>query len=245
MPGADGPRPQMTQQPAAGAAAMASPARGEQLHQLEAQKQELLARRQRTQRSIARTDSLRHQLTQTQYASGAALPPDALEREHFFALHKHLAGMIAGFIHTLAELDFGEEAVLLGGGAGGDQLDVALQSMRSQHEQFTRAAAELPQAARAGPPPPLASVRGAVGSRPLALLIAEVSCVPQASTRRWRRCSRARWRATRSPLPSPNRMRRTPAARCASSLARKRVMELSSVDLPAPSTPHTSALLRS
>eukprot|EP01045_Picozoa_sp_COSAG04_P020038 COSAG04_NODE_2009_length_5010_cov_3.534514_2_plen_181_part_00 len=151
VPGADGPRPQMTQQPAATAAAMASPARGEQLQQLEAQKQELLARRQQTQRSIARTDSLRHQLTQTQYTSGAALPPDALEREHLFALHKHLAGMIAGFIHTLAELDFGEEAVLLGGGAGGDQLDVALQSMRSQHEQFTRAAAELPQAARAGP----------------------------------------------------------------------------------------------
>ena len=166
----------MTQQPAAGAAAMASPARGEQLHQLEAQKQELLARRQAAQRSIARTDSLRHQLTQAQEAGATALPLDALQREHFFALHKHLAGMIAGFIHTLAELDFGEEAVLLGGApAGGDQLDVALQSMRSQHEQFTRAAAELPQAARAGPLPTLASARGAVGSRPLALLIAEVS----------------------------------------------------------------------
>ena len=145
----------MTQQPAGAGAAMASPspARGEQLHQLEAQKQELLARRRATQRSIARTDSLRHQLAQAQEAGGAALPPDALEREHFFALHKHLVGMVAGFIHTLAELDFGEEAVLLGGGAGGDQLDVALQSMRSQHEQFTRAAAELPGAARAGPLP--------------------------------------------------------------------------------------------
>ena len=187
----------MTQQPAAGAAAMASPARGEQLHQLEAQKQELLARRQAAQRSIARTDSLRHQLTQAQEAGATALPPDALQREHLFALHKHLAGMIAGFIHTLAELDFGEEAVLLGGApAGGDQLDVALQSMRSQHEQFTRAAAELPQAARAGPLPPARQRRRRRWlARPLALLIAEVSCVPQASTRRWRRSSPSSSRA--------------------------------------------------
>ncbi len=124
--------------------------RSVQLAQLEQQRQQLLDVRARQQAEVARLAAARRYISQIE-ARGAAvsLPLDPVEREHFFAAHKHLSRTVAAFIHTLAELDFCEEAVLLGApSASESRLDDSLQAMRMQLEPCAHEVQELPEPSR-------------------------------------------------------------------------------------------------
>ena len=136
----------------------APPSREQELARLERHRQALLAEAQAKGSELERLEATRRQIeaVEARGSSATALPPDPLDRERFFAVHKHLGMSIQGFVHTLASLDFGEEAVLLnpqsagpsGQPNGANHLDVALRSMRNQLEPTAREVRELPQVVR-------------------------------------------------------------------------------------------------
>ena len=121
-----------------------------ELAQLEQLRQQLLDAQARQQVEMARLKASRNYVTRVETRGAVvSLPFDPVDRERFYAAHKHLSGMIAAFIHTLAELDFGEEAVLLGAAAVGDsRLDDSLQAMRNQLEPCAREVQQLPEPSR-------------------------------------------------------------------------------------------------
>jgi hypothetical protein len=127
--------------------------RAAELASLERQRASLLEAQSAQQAEVQRLEAVRKQMAHIEARGAAtALPLDPLDRERVFAAHRHLGGTVAGFVHTLAELDFGEEAVLLGaaGGppAGGNRLDDSLQSMRNQLVPCAREVQELPDVVR-------------------------------------------------------------------------------------------------
>ena len=134
----------------------APPARENQFAALERQRQALLAEAATKENEMKRLACVRRQLEACEARGSATeLPPDPLDRERFFQVHKHLCMTVAGFVHTLASLDFGEEAVLLNPQSAGpsqpsgaNHLDVALRSMRNQLEPCAREVRELPPVVR-------------------------------------------------------------------------------------------------
>eukprot|EP01051_Picozoa_sp_SAG22_P017100 SAG22_NODE_2560_length_2441_cov_2.970965_2_plen_269_part_00 len=108
-------------------------------------------------------------------AGEAVLPADPTRRDAFLAAYDYLVGQLKGFVHLLANLDFGEERMLLAGhgagGAGASQgherstvLDRCLAHMQSEigriqarlqpvgNPTLNAAAAELARLAEPRPP---------------------------------------------------------------------------------------------
>lgn len=124
--------------------------RRDELVLLEQRRQHLLDVRSKQQSEVARLAAARKYMSQIETRGAAVyLPLDPVDREHFYGAHKHLSSTVAGFIHTLAELDFSEEAVLLGASSSRDsRLDDSLQAMRNQLEPCAREMLELPEPSR-------------------------------------------------------------------------------------------------
>ena len=122
--------------------------RRDELVRLERKRQQLLDAQARQQAEVARLAAARDHVSQIEIPF-LFIPLDPVDREHFYAAYKHLSGIVAGFIHTLAELDFGEEAVLLGAPSTHDnRLDDSLQAMRNQLEPCAREVLKLPEPSR-------------------------------------------------------------------------------------------------
>lgn len=121
-----------------------------ELAELESRHQMLLDKQAKQQTELARLDAARNHVARIEERGATlVLPTDPLERERFFAAHKHLGRTVAAFIHTLAELDFGAEAVLMDAPSVHDnRLDDSLQSMRNQLEPCAREVQELAEPLR-------------------------------------------------------------------------------------------------
>ena len=120
------------------------------LESLLQQKQELVQKQSAAQLQLQRIDSLSNQLAQAGLAD-TPLPQVQLEREHLFVLHRHILGVVNGCISTLADVDFNEAEILLGGqppdSRGGDAssaLDMAVAVMMAQVQQLGIALSEAP-----------------------------------------------------------------------------------------------------
>ena len=143
------------------------------LESLLERKQALWQQQQATQLHLQRIDALHNQVRQAGAGDTASLPPEELEREHLFVLHRHVLGVVAGCISTLADIDFNEAEILLGGhpetpsAAGGDSaLDMALSVMLAQVQQLAGALSEAPPSVRPFLDPALEQLHAIAQPRP-------------------------------------------------------------------------------
>ena len=156
-----------------------------------AAKEQILARKNSNKQQLARIDSLMGRLNSTR--DSARLPSDSRQRDELLALHQHVQSVVKGFVQNLADIDFNEAEILLGGGTAepgtvgqvatsgaddrrtfgvanqhiGTALDVTLDSMAAQAMQLSQAVARAPASAQHFVQPIVDEMQAMAQPRPL------------------------------------------------------------------------------